>query len=512
MKKGKVINFRKYLLIAIFIATVFMSIGYATVNSVTLDVGGKVSVEAFKGLFIYDINIDPNSNANLEGSKIDLFYETMVQSKVVLNNNVNSSLTMNVTIYNKSNDDVYYDNAIFGDSFYDNDNIDFTVNGITHGQKLAQGGNVSFTITFKYTDEYKASNPSEFDSILNSYINFRFIHGYSITYVGFGDVSGLPDLILEEESKSITFNNTSGIPTSVTVTGASGGYVNPVLTLTNATGNVTVTGVFPSSQTSTEIVNNPDGSTSTITTEYDSLGNIITQTTETEDTSGYTITQELTYVNGDPIVTAYDIDIGSNTTGYSVPSGGIDTGVIAFDGNDFVATITVKLTHGNCTKTICPIINISEKNPSVNGVLIYESRSTSGKGHDENGTNVNTPYNKFRFGKYVNNSATGSDDYNIASRVTQNISQGRYGYGSSSSPITLTFKVYNTGGNFTSEIYNASGTLIAKPHNDVVFNFGNTGTGFEDITVTIGHFVSSTSATYNHEFEILDFNVTKTLN
>ena len=144
--------------------------------------------------------------------------------------------------------------------------------------------------------------------------------------------------------------------------------------------------------------------------------------------------------------------------------------------------------------------------------MIYESRSTSGKGHDENGTNVNTPYNKFRFGKYVNNSATGSDDYNIASRVTQNISQGRYGYGSSSSPITLTFKVYNTGGNFTSEIYNASGTLIAKPHNDVVFNFGNTGTGFEDITVTIGHFVSSTSATYNHEFEILDFNVTKTLN
>ena len=64
---------------------------------------------------------------------------------------------------------------------------------------------------------------------------------YNITYSGFsGNTSSLPSSI-NYSGGSITFDNTSGIPSNVTVTGATGSYASPTLTLSNITGDITIT-------------------------------------------------------------------------------------------------------------------------------------------------------------------------------------------------------------------------------------------------------------------------------
>ena len=63
-----------------------MSIGYATINSITLDINGDVSLVSQDGLFITEVNYDSNNDANLEESKIITFSSTTLISRVVLSN------------------------------------------------------------------------------------------------------------------------------------------------------------------------------------------------------------------------------------------------------------------------------------------------------------------------------------------------------------------------------------------------------------------------------------------
>ena len=114
---------------------------------------------------------------------------------------------MQISVYNNSSDDYYFDDVVYGSNFYDNNNIDYTLSGINHGDKISIHETKTFTITFKYTDEYKNSNPTSFDNVLNSYINFKFIKGYSISYTGLNDTSGLDTLILDSQTKTSTFTN-----------------------------------------------------------------------------------------------------------------------------------------------------------------------------------------------------------------------------------------------------------------------------------------------------------------
>ena len=67
-------------------------------------------------------------------------------------------------------------------------------------------------------------------------LEFDFRRVFNITYSGFsGNTSGLPSQMIDGDTKTITFNATSGIPTNVVVTGASGSYSSPTLTLSNVT-------------------------------------------------------------------------------------------------------------------------------------------------------------------------------------------------------------------------------------------------------------------------------------
>ena len=83
-----------------------------------------------------------------------------------------------------------------------------------------------------------------------------------------------------------------------------------------------------------EIQNNSDGSSSSITTNYDENDNPIDKTNQSNDVDGNTLTQNIVYdINGNEIVTGYDIDTGSNEDGYLNSDGasGINTEYYAFD-------------------------------------------------------------------------------------------------------------------------------------------------------------------------------------
>ncbi len=363
-KDHKIINKNKWFLIAIVIASVFMSIGYATVNSVTVDLTGSANAYAVKDVFIYDASIDSSSPADVFESNISIMYSTMMQSRVVLNQNSSSTLTMNITIYNKSDGDVYFDQVVYGDNFYDNNNIDYTLSGLTQGQRLGVNENVSFTITFKYTDQYKATNPSTFDNVLNSYLNFRFVKGYTITYNGFGSNNNLPTVLLENETKNITFTSTNGIPYDVSVTGCTASYTSPTLTLSNVSANVVVSRIFSITYSGFT------GSTSGLTNIMGVDGGTITFNSTTGIPNSVTVTGATGSYNS-PTLTI------SNITDNIVITGTFDSGV----NHD---TTTTTYNHNNLTPgTITVFDNIPGK-PRVevddNGKVISFEYTDVGSG------------------------------------------------------------------------------------------------------------------------------------
>ena len=71
-------------------------------------------------------------------------------------------------------------------------------------------------------------------------LEFEFKRIFSITYTGFSNTSTLPKKVIECDSKTITFDNTSGIPVDVLVDGSTYSYSSPNLILTNVEEDVLV--------------------------------------------------------------------------------------------------------------------------------------------------------------------------------------------------------------------------------------------------------------------------------
>ena len=156
------------LIIFLFIATLFLGIGYAQISSVELNIGGSVIAQKQTGVVIMDVHYVSNNNANISSSIINSYYQTMLNSKIVLGNDSSSSITYEITIKNLTNAPKRFDGAVYEQEFYDNPNITYELNGLSIGDVLASNQSVTFTITYKYTGTDISNN------ILNSYINFSF--------------------------------------------------------------------------------------------------------------------------------------------------------------------------------------------------------------------------------------------------------------------------------------------------------------------------------------------------
>ena len=231
-------NYSVMISVIILISTLFMSVGYASINSITFDITGTASATAQSGVFITNVEYVSNSSADTSASTINNYYETVLDSTIVLGNTSSSNITYRVTLYNNSTEDYAFVGTVYADNFYDNSNIDFQLSGLEENDIIsANGGTIAFTITFSYVGTDATNNT------LNSYLNFKFGISHTVKYLNFGENS-YPTVVIDGETYTNTFTSA---PATISVT-MSGielttdqyTYSNGTLTITNVTGNLEI--------------------------------------------------------------------------------------------------------------------------------------------------------------------------------------------------------------------------------------------------------------------------------
>lgn len=164
-KKKKNRKFGLFTFLLIF-ASLFMCIGYASINSITLNLNGFGNVATPRKLFIADVQVKENNST----TSVNLYDETFLDTRVQLNNSGSTS-TLSITIKNNSRYDYSFVQVDYmvGNTTYDNTNIVFDLVGLSQGDIIKSTESLTFDLVFSYDDSNNIS-----DTILNSKLNFSF--------------------------------------------------------------------------------------------------------------------------------------------------------------------------------------------------------------------------------------------------------------------------------------------------------------------------------------------------
>ena len=217
-------------------STVILGIGFAAINNITLELVGNSSVKKLDNITITKVEYKSDVLADLQESQIINYYTTTINSKVVLGDDINSSISYEVTLKNDTDRTFKYIGTVHDDSskFYDNENIKYEVTGIEPGEMFLPNSEKVITITFKYNEEPIDNN------ILNSYINIKFNKIFNIEYVNI-DSNNLISSIEEGESANIEFINP---PIDIDIAGdLEYEYNNGVLSISNVASDLKITGI-----------------------------------------------------------------------------------------------------------------------------------------------------------------------------------------------------------------------------------------------------------------------------
>ena len=208
MKEKKIIIRNRLFVMLIIIASLFMGIGYASINSVTMDISGDLIAKEQTGVYIKNVEYISSNNVNLELNEINNYYQTMLNSTITLSNSdTTSSITYLITIYNNSNENYFFKEVLYSDEFYDNNDIIYSLDGISKGDMIKPHSNLSFLLTFKYSN-----NTSKItNNVLNSYLNFKFSVPSNLKSASFSSYTGefwgyknsITDIIFQDEIKQI---------------------------------------------------------------------------------------------------------------------------------------------------------------------------------------------------------------------------------------------------------------------------------------------------------------------
>lgn len=240
-KKKKIPNSYKMTFpFLLLIATFFMGIGYASINSITADISGIAVANKQDGIFITDVDYDSDNEANLDRTKIISKYQTTLNSRVVLSDtNNNSSITYKITVYNSTDDDYIFTEVkyILGNDTYDNENISFKLINLDEKTLLPAKDSVTFYVKFYYSNNEVADN-----NVLNSFLNFSFKKFYSISYINI-DNNNLPSYVIDKSNLILDFSNNDYDRMNVKINGSeidNFTYENKILTINEVYGNVII--------------------------------------------------------------------------------------------------------------------------------------------------------------------------------------------------------------------------------------------------------------------------------
>ena len=152
--------------------TLFLGVGYASISAIPLEVNGTAQLDHQTGIFITQAEYASGTGVDSSLSNIITFYQTMLNSKVVLSSsNSGSSITYTISIYNDLDASYAFQGIEYDPSFYDNQDIEVVTNGLNIGDTIDSKETKTFTITFQYRS---GVTPSSSNNVLNSYINFKF--------------------------------------------------------------------------------------------------------------------------------------------------------------------------------------------------------------------------------------------------------------------------------------------------------------------------------------------------
>lgn len=192
-------------LLLIAISTLFMSSGYATINSIKGEISGTLLAQAQEGVFITNMVYSSDVNAVPENFKIKSLYQTLLESKIQLGYDSNSSITYSITVHNSSTIDYYFKETTYdqGQDYYDNSDIIFSLENIECGDKVLKGEDITFNITFKYKENLSTVT----NTILNSFIKFVFVPAEDVNKVILAYNGENTTYLLPKDSQEGTFTN-----------------------------------------------------------------------------------------------------------------------------------------------------------------------------------------------------------------------------------------------------------------------------------------------------------------
>ncbi len=201
-KANKKIKILKY----IFLSLILMSIGYASLNSIAMDIKGDINAKSQDGVFITEIQLVEDKTFNASNSDYSI-NKTLFKDSITLSDYIEdsstTSITYKVTIYNSNDFAVKFEGAKYDSEdnslFYTNQNISFNLkdenyeNEYVIGEIIPNKSYANLYITFQYKDGKLPSNVDEENfNKLDFYINLKYEKvTYQISY--FGDMVNIPN-------------------------------------------------------------------------------------------------------------------------------------------------------------------------------------------------------------------------------------------------------------------------------------------------------------------------------
>lgn len=251
MKKKIPSYYNKKLPLFLLIATLFIGIGYATLNATPLEISGTITMQEKEGLFISDIEFSDSLNNNTEKMDVISTFNTTINSTVTLSANDNESYTTYIiTIYNNSDNNYYYTGTTYDEEFYDNQDIIYKVTNSSNN--IIKSHNIAiFYITFNYKDSISSNN-----NILNSYIKFNFDKIHLVTYENIHN-ENLPEYVLDNETLNITFEEDISPSFKVYINNnptTDYTFTNNTLTILSVQGNIKIVGYIPTVSLSNSLI------------------------------------------------------------------------------------------------------------------------------------------------------------------------------------------------------------------------------------------------------------------
>ena len=197
-----------------------MWVGYASINSVIINVGGEVVAKAQDGVFITNVSyVERDHPLPNEDYKIYYADNTILKSSINLEpSNLMSEISLKVSFYNSSNYDYFFDDVRYADELTDELNdvySNFDIIYVFDNQNKViskDGGTLDVIITFQYHNLDESTS-----NVLNSILNFEFVRGYNITYKNITN-NGYPTTIKEGEDLDIVFSE--DLPDGILLTGS----------------------------------------------------------------------------------------------------------------------------------------------------------------------------------------------------------------------------------------------------------------------------------------------------